>query len=206
MRAGWGGGSAETRSSFRSMTASSAASSAITPTTTIRRGDRDRTRSHEHPGQRKPARPAGALQGLGVSGQIDYGLGNRFALTSVTAYRAYNSQFGNDNDLTPLPNSAQEIDLDFWSFSQKLRLNGSIGSLVDFTLGGLYLDQRTINGAVLDLRFTPFPLQFVQRDPVNADTFAGFGQLIFNLTDCFTLVSGIRYTKESKSYTFVRRN
>jgi len=150
--------------------------------------------------------PTSRFEGWGVSGQVEVDLGQGFGLTSITAYRAYDSSFGNDNDLSPVPNSAQEIDLDFWSVTQELRLSGSIGSLVDFTVGGFYLDQRTINGAVLDLRFTPFPLQFVQRDPVDADTIAGFGQVIFNLADQFTVIGGLRYSKESKSYTFIRRN
>lgn len=150
--------------------------------------------------------PTSRFEGWGVSGKIDWQIADRFSLTSITAYRAYTSAFGNDNDLTPLPNSAQQVNLDFWSVTQELRLNGSIGDRVDFTVGGFYLDQRTLSGAFLDLRFTPFPLQFQQNDPVDADTQAAFGQLTLKATDRLKLIGGLRYSHESKDYAFVRRN
>ncbi len=151
--------------------------------------------------------PQAKFDGWGVSGQVDWRIATDFALTSITAYRAYKSSFGTDNDLTPLPNSAQIVDLDFHSFTQELRLNGSLlDGLVDFTVGGFLLDQRTLNGAFLDLRFTPFPLQFQQNDPVDAATQAAFGQVMFHATDRLTFSGGLRYSHESKTYGFVRRN
>jgi iron complex outermembrane receptor protein len=150
--------------------------------------------------------PTSHFQGWGVSGQIDWNLTDRYKLTSITAYRAYKSSFGNDNDLTPLPNSAQQIDLDFWSVTQELRLNGSIGKLIDFTIGGFYLKQHTLSGAFEDLRFTPFPFQAQSNDPVNAGNQAGFGQVIVKPLDHLRLIGGLRYSHEYKSFGFTERN
>ncbi|MEO0032784.1 MAG: hypothetical protein RIS94_2542 [Pseudomonadota bacterium] len=150
--------------------------------------------------------PTSHFEGWGVSGKVDWKLADRFSLTSITAYRAYTSAFGNDNDLTPLPNSAQQVNLDFWSFTQEMRLNGSIGNAIDFTLGGFYLDQRTLSGAFEDLRFPPLPLQFQQNDPVDASTAAAFGQVILKATDKLRVIGGVRYSHETKTYGFVRRN
>ena len=43
-------------------------------------------------------------------------------------------------------------------------------------------------------------------DPVNADSRAAFGTVILHPTEAMTLTGGLRYSKEHKDYTFVRKN
>ena len=50
------------------------------------------------------------------------------------------------------------------------------------------------------------PLTFLGNDPVKAKSEAVFGTVIAHPTDALTLTGGLRYTHESKDYTFVRRN
>ncbi|HWW66144.1 MAG TPA: TonB-dependent receptor [Sphingomonadaceae bacterium] len=153
-------------------------------------------------------RPHVDFQGWGVSGQINWKPSDRLEIVSITAYRQYHSRSAADLDLSPLPIDQQSADIRFWSFSQEVRVNGSLGAnnLVEYTIGGFYLDQRTINGLEADFRYTPFPLQFEQDDPVNADTKAAFGQIILNATDKLKLIGGLRYTEEHKDYLFRRIN
>jgi iron complex outermembrane receptor protein len=128
-------------------------------------------------------------------------------LVSITAYRAYDSVFSNEDDLSPMshqlggPNS-----LDFSAFSQEVRLNGSLAQdAIDYTVGGFYMDQDVLYSAQQDLRYVvPGPLVFVSNDPVPAFTKAVFGHLGWSVTDQLTLTGGVRYTEEGKDYTYSR--
>ena len=150
------------------------------------------------------------FEGYGFSGQLDWKLTDRLALTSISAYRAYHTIFSNDDDLSPLSHSlGGPNNLSFWSFSQELRLNGSFGANddVEYTLGGFYMDQRSVYQTVQNLRYaSPAGAAFVGNDPVNADSKAVFGHVSWKATDALTLTGGIRYTDEHKDYTFSRKN
>jgi len=144
------------------------------------------------------------FQGFGISGQINYKLNDTMELTSITAYRDYTTSFSNDDDLSPLAHSLGRSNLDFWSFSQELRLNGSLlDDAIEYTVGGYYSDQRSVYLAFQDLRYAGLP-QFIQNDPVNADSKAAFAHVSWKATDKLTFTGGIRYTDEHKDYTFVR--
>ncbi len=148
--------------------------------------------------------------GWGVSGHINADVSDSLQLQSITAYREYNNTWGTDDDFTPLAaRGAQGYnDLDFWFVSQELRLNGKVGDSVDFTLGGFYSDQRSTYATRQDIRYIAPGLnfQFDGNDPINADSKAVFGTVIVRPAEGFAITGGLRYTKESKDYTFVRLN
>jgi iron complex outermembrane receptor protein len=148
------------------------------------------------------------FQGWGGSLNVDWLLSERLSLKSISAYREYDSFFSNDNDLSPLASSLGFGDLTFHSFSQELRLNGAAfaDDRMEYTIGGFYMDQRSIYATTQDLRYSATGLtQFQGDDPVNADTLAFFGHLSFAITDKLTTNLGLRYTDEHKDYTFTRR-
>ncbi|MBD3729324.1 MAG: TonB-dependent receptor [Sphingomonadales bacterium] len=148
--------------------------------------------------------------GWGLSGHIDIELADNLQLQSITAYREYNNTWGTDDDFGPNPtNGAQGYnDLDFWFFSQELRLNGSIGDLLDYTVGGFYSDQRSTYATRQDIRYIAPGLnfQFDGNDPINADSKAVFATVIAHPVEAMSITGGIRYTDEHKDYTFVRKN
>ena len=147
------------------------------------------------------------FEGYGFSGQIDLDISDEMQLQSITAYRAYNSQFSNDDDLSPLSLSNGQGDLHFHSFTQEMRLNGSFADkAIEYTVGGFYLDQKSVYATFNDVRYAPIPLQYQGNDPVNAGTKAAFLHLTWHVTDALSVIGGIRYTKENKDYTFIRRN
>ncbi len=148
------------------------------------------------------------FQGWGGALNIDWKLSDRLSLKSISAYRAYDSFFSNDNDLSPLASSLGFGDLTFHSFSQELRLNGAAlaNDRLEYTLGAFYMNQGSIYATTQDLRYSATGLtQFQGDDPVNANTTAFYGQLAFHLTDKLTTNLGLRYTDEHKDYTFSRR-
>lgn len=150
------------------------------------------------------------FDGWGASSTITVGLTDALNLQSISAFRRYNQIWGTDDDYTPdLAEIGQGLnDLSFRFFSQELRLNGTIGEAIDYTLGAFYSDQKSVYFTRQDIRYIApgFNFQFTGNDPVNADSKAAFGTIIYRPIDNLTLTAGLRYTEESKDYTFVRKN
>jgi iron complex outermembrane recepter protein len=95
------------------------------------------------------------FSGWGAAGNIDWKLGERVALQSISAYREYDSYFANDNDLSPLASSLGFGNLAFHSFSQEIRLNGALldNDRLHYTVGAFYMDQLSVYRTVQDLRY-----------------------------------------------------
>jgi iron complex outermembrane receptor protein len=157
--------------------------------------------------------PRSQFTGWGLSGHVDVDLTDALQFQSITAYRQYENTFTSDDDYTPglalagnpeFSGGQGYNNIDFWFFSQELRLNGELSDTLDFTVGAYYSDQRSVYFTQQDIRYLGF-IQFVGNDPINANTLAGFGTLIWNPLPDFTITAGARYTDEHKDYTFVRR-
>ncbi len=87
--------------------------------------------------------PSNRVKNWGVSGQIDYTLGN-VGLTSITAYR--NSQLSADQDVdfssARLASGAQIGDADIDTFTQEVRLASDFDGMVNFLVGGYYFNEK----------------------------------------------------------------
>ena len=149
--------------------------------------------------------------GWGVSSNLTYNFNDTINLQSITAYRHYEQIWGTDDDYTPYApiTGGGFNDLTFRFFSQELRLNGKIGDIADWTLGGYYNDQKSVYFTRQDIRYIvqnvpAFYLQFTGNDPIKADSKAVFGTVILHPAPNLNITGGIRYTKEHKDYTFVR--
>jgi iron complex outermembrane receptor protein len=88
---------------------------------------------------------AGITKDWGVSGQLDWTIGTT-KLTSITAYRDYDSDQGSDTDYSRVDilyraadgNSARR----FRTFTQELRLNGSLfADKLDWLVGGFFANE-----------------------------------------------------------------
>jgi iron complex outermembrane recepter protein len=164
------------------------------------------------------ANPDNVTTSYGSSVTVDWQIAPKYSLKSITAYRHYDSSFGDDNSDSPVPLVLEEANFSHRQFSEELRLNGSLGSLMDFTVGGIYFDQRTIYASREDDPFVPYgnynasfvfttPIfDFLQDDPTVVRTHAGFFNTAWHLTHALTLNAGLRYTDEHKTYTFERLN
>lgn len=150
------------------------------------------------------------FDGWGVSGNGTFTLSDSLNVQSITAYRRYRQIWGTDDDYTPFSGlgAGGYNDLDFWFFSQELRINGKVGDLVDWTLGGFYSKQKSTYFTRQDIRYIAPGLnfQFMGDDPVRADSKAVFGSVFVRPMEGLTLTGGLRYTDEHKDYTFKRKN
>ena len=145
--------------------------------------------------------------GWGVSGQINYQLNDMFSVTSITGYRAFDTKFDSDDDLSPASVGFGTNHLTNWSFSQELRASAKIGETVNLTLGGYYFKQESVYDSSQDIRYVPvYPLQFRQPDPTNAEAKAVFAHASWEPIHNLTLSGGLRYTSESKDQTYFRLN
>lgn len=166
-------------------------------------------------------------EGYGVSGNIDLAVSDKIKLQSITAYRAWDNSFTIDGDLSPARTQIGNNALSHWFWSQEFRINAEISDSLQATVGGYYSDEKTTYYTLQDIRYvsigapaavcaaigglaTPtcpiFPLQFIGNDPVRTKSKAVFGTAIFKATDALTFTAGVRYTKDSKDYTYFRYN
>ena len=139
----------------------------------------------------------------GTNLTADWKLSDSMAVKSITAYREFDSRWSEDNDVSPLSGSLGAEHLYNHSFSQELRLNGTV-SLVDYTLGGYYFNQTTTYATH---QFLPYALpgfEFYGNDPVEANTYAAFLNTAWHITDALNLNTGVRYSKEKKDYHYSR--
>ena len=149
------------------------------------------------------------FEGWGMALNADIDLSENVQLQSITAYREWNNRFNTDDDLSPSNIGFGQNALDYWFWSQELRVNAQLFEGFDITVGAYYNDQRTEYFTYQDIRYAPIPLQFIyapNHDPVNADSWAVFGTAIWNPLPDLTLTGGLRYTEEHKDYEFNRAN
>lgn len=170
------------------------------------------------------------VQDAGVSLQVDYTIprASGAKVTSITAYRDYVFQNGEDSDFTAAdllyrPNNG-DSGTGFKQFSQELRVGGSIGAL-DYDVGGFYAHEL-LNSRVSELFGGNFPqyldlllsggnpvlgaaLQPIanldanglgQKDVYNQSdrTFAFFTQETYHATRKLELTGGLRFTQDHK--------
>ena len=158
------------------------------------------------------AEPANKVDQWGVSNTFTLDLSDDLQLKSITAYRKTRAYAAQDGDLSPYDIFNQITVIDHRQFTQELRLSGAIGKIVDWTLGGFYYhaDTRLISHIDVPGGFAVggggVDLEFLTDDPVKAKSTSGFFQATAHLTDRLNLTGGVRYTDESKKYTFVRRS
>jgi len=142
-------------------------------------------------------------RGGGVSGTVNWTIADTLKLTSITAYRKYKSNWASDNDVSPLPLGVGIENLDSDQFSEELRLNGSLGTVIDYTVGGYYLRRESRYFPREDLRFVAPTYDYQYDDTILAHTRALFGQVVAHLGG-LNLTGGLRYTHEEKDFAYGR--
>lgn len=148
--------------------------------------------------------PFGTLDAFGGSLTVEADLAEALHVTSISAYREYEGDFGQSSLAVPV----QEVrnGLSHRQFSQELRLLGSaLNGVVDYTLGGYYLDTKTLNPARVQTEgFIPSALDFFSDDTATLKSWALFGAVDVRPVERLTLSAGLRFSNEEKTYTFRR--
>jgi len=139
---------------------------------------------------------------------VDWKLADDLALKSITAFRELNSTWTNDDDASAIGSSLGESNMRNHTLTQELRLNGNAAKLLDYSVGGFFLDQVTTyeSHQILDYVIPGVPFEFIQDDPVHEKVYAAFANGTWHITDGLDLNAGLRYTHQDKEYTYVRLN
>jgi iron complex outermembrane receptor protein len=140
-----------------------------------------------------------SLDTWGVSGQLNWDVTDNLSLTSISAYRHYNAIFSSAES-SPLNTSLVTNDVTHRQFTQELRLTGQLGRLIDYTVGGFYLDSHSEGGSRVQLT----TLEFRQTDDVRQETKAAFANVELHVTDALSLIGGLRYSDITKTFTYAR--
>jgi iron complex outermembrane recepter protein len=144
----------------------------------------------------------------GTNLTTDYKLADNLALKSITAFRELDSTWTNDDDASPIGSSLGESNMRNHTLTQELRLTGNEAKVLDYTVGGFFLDQVTTyeSHQILDYVIPDTPFDFIQNDPVHEKVYAAFANGTWHITDALDLNAGVRYTHQDKAYTYVREN
>jgi len=152
--------------------------------------------------------PTSQNEDKGLSLQIDWAL-PAFDLTSITAYREFDSFDEIDADFYDIDALIRSNDARQSQFSQELRIAGSTEKL-NYVAGLFYFEQEldlradTIvgedTGQLVGVPAALFPAGGLSRNVSVQDNkaYAVFGQVDYNLTNSLLLTAGLRWTREQK--------
>lgn len=99
------------------------------------------------------------IDNYGVSGQVDWNVGNGLSVTSITAYRGVRSNDDQDSDFTSADLIGRNATYDkIDTFTQELRLTSNFDGPLNFLVGGYYFDEKIdqANQLLFGTQFRPY--------------------------------------------------
>jgi len=139
------------------------------------------------------------------SGDISWDITDNIQFKSITAYQTFNGRFTQNANNAPLPVALTDNLAGFEQFTQEFRFVGTaFNDMLDWAAGVFYFDGNSTLGGGAYLAASN--IAFDQNDSTESSNRSAFAHGVFHLTERFSLTAGLRYTKESKSYTFDRVN
>jgi iron complex outermembrane receptor protein len=163
------------------------------------------------PTTQAPYKPYAALQnqdfnGWGIMYDLTIDLTDSLELFNVGSWREYTTEFSQDQDATPVPVAQLDNRLDHRAWSQELRLNGEFGEgLVEYTVGGFYMDQDGSYTARVDLNYAG--IDFIHGpDTTPSTSYALFVNATVHPIEDWSISGGVRRSWDEKTYTYFRSN
>jgi iron complex outermembrane receptor protein len=146
-------------------------------------------------------------------GKLTYDLGG-IELTSITNYTKLSKDYQEDGDALPITVIQFLPEARYKQFSQELRLSGE-SDRFRWQAGAYYLNIK-INGQITTVGApvlgAAFAINGGANDPrvvenydLHSKNWSLFGQAEYDLSDKFTLIAGLRYSKDTKSIDYVSR-
>ena len=142
----------------------------------------------------------------GITDTLTWKLNENYSFTAITGYLRYNGAFSSEIGDSPYPTQSLR---DTWSerqFTEEVRFNGTSFGRLDWTVGGYYYNEGALFGGLklLSPGLAGAESLFTGSDPITSKSQSGFAHGVFRATDALSLIAGVRYTSESKEYTFQR--
>lgn len=157
-----------------------------------------------HPGFSLPTE--NPIDSYGVSNNLEWRFGERSSVNLISGYRndagAYSIFYGG-SPYTP------QLLHNTWAYeahTEELRYSLTFG-VADITVGSYYYNQHAhFGGLKLLSPGAANETLFVGNDPIPARSLSGFAHAVWRLSSRASLITGLRYTDEKKTYTFDRKN
>jgi len=143
----------------------------------------------------------------GLTAHVSWRLGG-MELASISDYMHLHKRYGEDSDGTPNFQFNFDTYQTYHQFSQELHLSGTGGPLR--WIGGVYfLDLHNDDIQAEDVNQTYVGFIVHKQGPqftLDTRSWAGFGQVEWGFVDRWTLIAGLRYTRDDKHYNYVLWN
>jgi hypothetical protein len=130
----------------------------------------------------------------------DWPIGD-LSLVSITAYQRVERLQSEDTDAGPNPFIMPTFMAATDTFTQEFRLSGDTDRM-RWLLGAFYFNNKVDGHYLLDLTnlgFVYFDANYNQ----DAESYAAFGQLEYDLSDQFTVILGLRWANETKELDYL---
>lgn len=141
-----------------------------------------------------------------TSVKADWDISKNVHLKSIIAYRTYDSDWASDGDMTPFDTSTTLNNQFHEQTTFEVQLSGlAMNDRLEWTGGIYYYDSTSHLGGFVTLpQLTPFiiPSNFAQDDGFTTESDSIFIHGVYSLTEKMSLSAGVRYTDETKTYTF----
>jgi iron complex outermembrane receptor protein len=169
------------------------------------------------------------LDTWGLSATAEWRLADTITFKSLSAYRDMENSFTRDGDNSPLPMVEGVRGVDQYQLSQEFQLTGdSLEGRLKWITGAYYfrekarsyLDATAFGGLWEAMEALPGPLpdqpfggagnpanldvSFRIDDRLTTDSYAAFGQLTYALSDQVNVTTGLRYTRDEKTYAIAQ--
>lgn len=140
----------------------------------------------------------------GFSGKLTIDMGD-VNLTAISDYKNFNKNFSLDVDAGPENQFFWHGVSNVHNYAQEIRLNGKSGPLT-WVAGGYFLkiDNHSVHG-IGALPDSAFPIPSWDQPRIanlQSTSYSAFGQMEYQLSDQFTLIGGLRVSREKKDYDF----
>ncbi|MFM2371463.1 MAG: hypothetical protein RIS85_1185 [Pseudomonadota bacterium] len=143
-------------------------------------------------------------------GKLTYDLGG-VNLTAITNYTELKKDYQEDGDALPVEVIVFRTNARFQQFSQELRLSGESDGF-RWQAGGYYLNMKirggmdTVGapaiGAALAAGLPGVAPTIAETYDLRSKNWSVFGQAEYDLSDKFTVIAGVRYSKDTKRVNY----
>ncbi len=143
------------------------------------------------------------LYSWGFTGVVDWDNPWGFHVKSITGVRGEHGEFSQSYSGAPIPLANLYTTLAHHQFSEELQASGvSFGKDLEWTAGAYYFNGANHQGGIGDL--VEIGLLQVPDDPSTDRNKSVFGHLVRHVDDKFSTEAGLRYSEESKTYSYYR--
>jgi iron complex outermembrane receptor protein len=141
----------------------------------------------------------------GLTDNLEVKLADHYTLTAITGYLRYSGAYSIEVGDSPF---AISLLNDTWAdnqFTEEIRLNGTSFDQFDWTVGGYYYHEYAQFGGLKMLNpGLANETLFVGNDPIDSSNKSAFIHDVWRATEALSVITGLRYTREDKEYTFSR--